>query len=104
MRVALLLIATLAGGCVSPFPIRTCQDAKRAVVQECGHADVAEWTCWDEISLRGAGDVLSEELYACLDGATTCFEVDSCLGNHGLLEPDGVAPEDTSAPSVKAGE
>lgn len=98
MRLIAAMLALMVGGCVSAFPIRTCQDAKRAVVHECGHRDIAGWTCWDEISLRGTGAVLSEELYACLDGATTCFEVDSCLDNHGFLKPAGIVPDERTSP------
>lgn len=98
MRWVLVAASLAVPACVSPFPIRTCQDAKRAVVSECEHDDIAGWTCWDDLSLRGAGAVLSEELYDCLDGATTCFEVDSCLANHGFLEPAGLVPTERTAP------
>ena len=93
MRLVALGLALMVSGCVSAFPVRTCQDAKRAVGHECGHQDISDWTCWDDISLRGTSAVLSEELFACLDGATTCFEVDSCLENHGFLTAPGIVPD-----------
>ncbi len=87
----LLLWVLLAASCTSPFPIRTCMQAKRAITDACGFTEHAAWTCWDEPTLRGAGTALPEPLFACLDGATTCFEVESCLRNQGLL-PDPAAP------------
>jgi hypothetical protein len=97
MRLVLLLLGV--GGvsaCASPFPIRTCSDAKRATAETCGFAAAATWACWDETELRGTGEAIPEPLFRCLDGATTCFEVESCLRNLGWLSDRPPVP----APSL----
>ena len=97
MRRLLLIIAGLSvATCASPFPIRTCMQAKQSVSEACGFAGVAEWTCWNEPTLRGTGTVLPDGLFVCLDGATTCFEVESCLRNQGMLPEPSPPVGDTA--------